>query len=857
MPGEWPGVRAAYRFAAAPEPSLVVRLEFRPERLVDDAASLADAAEAALARIGPMLLEDPGARYALTTSLQPSDDAGLGDGDAIRAALAAFAEAIASALEAILERGSTEGVAAIACTLTAAVSPDQLVAPGDDLIPVTVDLTLSRSAGAIVPVAGAAAPAGETRTESIPPDLEQGLPAFAEAFEATWRGYDGGEGTARLLVRGDTGAAAGALWAMRWSPTAGMHISFGEPAACFALGPLSTRLLSGTATVRTYDADFEPSGFTAEFRGIDLGVWADDFFRALGEVLSPATSAALTRVAPDALASLAADRARLAKAMARGLIPIAAPSSADAEEAARCFEQRLIESPAATYRLGVIQLPATVTTTSAALRFAGDVTDAGGSATLAHRESEAAWHLTFAAVLPEDVTELRLAPRWRARTLERGGERLRFVLPASAPELPMPAVRMPVPARGIPGRPTLNRQAAPQSGAEPSPNGLPRWDYALEIGAETLTPQDDLWLRIEYNLPIEDVPAPPPTVNAVPNALVPLFDALASFHGAWTVLGPAVRDLADEESGHARAARLASAVAERVSAVSRAWEVAGRDGAMPESPPTSLGGDTFVLRFRSLAEGTVEVLCRADETGPGRLIWPTLDGAGPSADPMAAADPPGPGEWLAATYPFSSAGSGRFEITLPAMDVLERQTARARCWGVRNAALPNPAFVCRTAVVEFPSPVFPELTAAPMGPFAPAGTLAATLRPVLELLARPGTATRLRRTLGGTVRYRYPLPGTAGTGMELMAEIPVLRFDRVDLADNDVAGIAGKLAAEIGAWRAAVQPDTPPGAHLAFEYAVWAESAGLADAPPAAPATQLLRLPDVRYDVPPGWWMPE
>lgn len=855
MPGEWLGVRAAYRFAAAPEPSLVVRLEFRPERLADDAASLAAAAEAALARIGPMLLEDPGTRYALTTSLQPSDAGGLGDGDAIRAALAAFAEAIASALEAILERDSIEGVAAIACTLTAPVSPARLVAAGDDLIPVTVDLTLSRPAGAVVPVPGSAVPAGESRTESIPPDLEQGLPAFAEAFEATWRGYDGGEGTAMLLTRDDGAPSAGALWAMRWSPTAGVNVSFGEPSAYFVLGPLSTRLLDGTATVRTYDADLKPSGFTAEFRGIDLEVWADNFFRALDEVLSPATSVALKRVASNALASLAADRARLAKAVARRLIPIAAPASADVEEAARCFEQRLIESPAAAYGLGVIQLPATVTAPAAVLRLAGDVTEASGSGTLARRGSEAAWHLTFAALLP-DATELRLAPRWRARTLERGGARLRFVLAASAPELPLPAVRMHVPARGIPRAPALARQAASQSGADPSPNGLPQWDYALEIGVGALTPQDELWLRIEYNVPLEDVPAPPAETAAVPDALAPLFDALASFHGAWSAFAPAVRRLAVAEPGDARAVRLASAIAERVSAVASAWEGVERGGAMRESPPSARSGDTFVLRFRSLAEGTIEVLCRADETGPGRLVWPTLSGAGPSAGPMAAADSPGPGEWLAATYPLSLSGPGRLEITVPAMDVLERQAARVRCWGVRNAALPHPAFVYRTPVVAFPSPVVPELTAAPMGPFAPAGTLAATLRPVLELLAGPGTATGLRRKLSGTVRCRYPLPGTADTGMELMAEIPVLRFERIDLAENDVAGIAGKLAAEIGAWRAAIQPDTS-GAHLAFEYAMWAESAWLADARPAAPAIRLLRLPDVRYDVPVGWWMPE
>jgi hypothetical protein len=861
-PGEWPGVRATYRFAAIPEPSLVVRLEFRPERLADDAAtpaSLTVAAEAALARIGPMLLEDPAMRFVLTTSLHPVD-AGAGDGEAMRAALAAFAEAIALALEAIRESGSIEGVAALTCTLTAPASPTWLAAAGDDVSPVTVDLTLSRAPGPVDPIVGGETPARETRTESIAPDLEQGLPAFAEAFEATWRGYDGGEGRARLLVRDDAGATPGALWAMRWSPTAGMHVSFGDPAACFTLGPLSTRLLDGAATISTYDADFEPASFTSALTGVDLDLWADTFFRALDQVLSPATAAALERVAPDAAASLAADRARLAKSVARGLVAIAPPSPepprGDAEEAATCFALRLIERPAAAYGLCVIQLPAAVTaTTPAELRLSGDVAGVGGSGALARRGPGAAWHLTFAALPAAGATELRLAPRWSARTLERGGERLRFVLPG--PALELPAVGMPVPARSIPGVPALHRQAASQSAADPPPDGLPRWDYALEISVAALVARDDLWLRLEYNLPIEDDAVPSPAASAaVPDALAPLFEALASFHGAWSTLEPALRDLAAAETGDARAARLARAVAERVSAVTGAWEAVERGGAMPEPPPPTHGGDTFVLRFRSLAEGTVEVLCRADETGPGRLVWPVLNGAAPSAGPMAAADPPGPGEWLAATYPLTSAASGPIEITLPALDPLARQTARASCWQVRNAAFPAPAFVHRTAVAEFASPVIPALTAAPMGPFAPAGTLAATLQPILEQTAAMGAATGMRRMLDGSVRYRYPLPGTAGAGMALMAEIPVMRLGPVDLEAGDAERIAGELAADIDTWRVAIQPDTPPDAELAFEYAVWAESAQ-PDGRSTASAVPLLRLPDVRYAVPPGWWMPE
>ncbi|MEO6218284.1 MAG: hypothetical protein ABIO86_19810 [Sphingomonas sp.] len=127
--------------------------------------------------------------------------------------------------------------------------------------------------------------------------------------------------------------------------------------AGFAPAPVSTRLMSGSVAVRSYnenwvgdDSDILPDTIL-EFTGIDMTAWATAFLGSMDKLFAPDMAAAIATLDPDRAASLARYRRRLAKVIAQTLIPVlVVPGEVPAIEPARTlFHQSLLESLGTAY----------------------------------------------------------------------------------------------------------------------------------------------------------------------------------------------------------------------------------------------------------------------------------------------------------------------------------------------------------------------------------------------------------------------------------------------------------------------------------------------------------------------------
>ena len=125
----------------------------------------------------------------------------------------------------------------------------------------------------------------------------------------------------------------------------------------FAPAPVSTRLMSGSVAVRSYgeswagdDSDILPDT-VLEFAGIDMTIWAIAFLHAMDSLFVPDMAAAIATLDPDRAASLARYKRRLAKVIARTMIPVlVVPGEVPAIEPARTlFHQSLLESLGTAY----------------------------------------------------------------------------------------------------------------------------------------------------------------------------------------------------------------------------------------------------------------------------------------------------------------------------------------------------------------------------------------------------------------------------------------------------------------------------------------------------------------------------
>jgi len=921
-PAEWPGVRAAYRFAPpstdAPA-SLVLSFLFDPGWVGGGGAEPADGdgakrrAREALLRYAAAAaqLADPDTALVVTQSVLPDDGGAVGDGAAIRGELAEFAGRVVAQLQALLADGAAVPVS---LEVPVRLDPTGLARRTDDVFPVAVSLALSRSPERVDPEVRTRAPRTVSAVTPVAPDLdgEAGLARFAAGFEAAFAGFDAAGGTARLAVgHGAPGApepaGSASPWGVRWSAGHGIHVAFpGGDAPCFAPAPLAAGLVDGTARVPTLDpATLEAEYAEHAFSGIDLDDWAGTYLAAVDEVLSPAVAAAVAVLNGAAYRALTDVRRRLATALAGSLVPVFPTLPGDAAAARERLERGALAALAPAHAVSaVVQVPAEVAVAgaaapgSAAPRLCGGVGEpdadgaeerghALGDGTLAVRTTTAAspGFLTFPATAerPGRAAGLELAPRFRPRFVELPGkayvhappEGLRFVLDAPGDTLVPPpgTVGVAVPFRARPPAPVLQEQRAEQAPADDSgAAGAPLlWDYAVTLAHAGEAAQDDLWVSVAWNLPL-DGPGPRALrAAAEPGPAPALFEALASFVAAWPALRPHVAALprapAGGGDGSPAPARVLAALLEQVQPVAWAWSVprgTADGGTDPPAEAPPLAGDTYVVSFAdAFTTGVLRVFARAGEKDghpdPAGIAWPLVDGraSGAVARAADAAAPDDAGCWFSADYPYAPR-AGTLELTWPRLDAAARQTASSSFRTVRNARLrggtqTSPELVFRTAPVSFAAPVVPAIVV-PRRTFAAGAALAATLEEALRPFDAAGSAAGRDRLLDVALTCRFQVPAPEADGEAPWSEVPVLLVRDVLLAPASAARsdaaltlreLAGRLAGDVDAWHAAAAPPTAA-ARLVLDVALRA-SGEEAQVP-------VLRAPELEIEVPAGWW---
>lgn len=941
-PAEWPGVRATYRFAASPS-RLVLSLVFDPARVTDGEDVAEQRVEAALLRYAVVAaqLTDAGTRVEVVQSVLPADGGAVGDGAAIGAELAGFAGRVVAELHAALAGGTA---APVPLEVAIPLDPAGLASRADDIFPVTVSLVLSRPPERVDPRARAAVPGADRAATELAPDLDPaedaggtpaddaGLARFAAGFRAAFAGFDGAGGAALLAVRtgpaGSSGPAGNpVLWGVRWSPAHGIHAAFRPAgAACFAPAPLGTGLLDGTARVPDLHPDtLEATHARRTFSAVDLDDWAGAFLEAMDEVLSPAVGAAVAVLDGASYRALTDARAQLARALAAGLVPVFPSGPAGDPAAARDgFEEGALASLSAAFAAAcIVQVPADVVVAGAAgpasvpPRFLGGVAVAGADATEEHvpagggiglalraTTTEHPGFLTFPATAEEPGRAAELVPelRYRPDVLERPAaadaaavptapERLRLLTgaPGGVLDLPLGRVSILVPLRAFPAAPSLTEHRAEQSpddgtGTAADPPLL--WDYTATLTLPGLAAQDQLWVSLAYDLPL-DGPAPQASRPAAePGPVVALFEALASFTTAWPVLRPHLAALPGRvpaDNGHPAPSRVVAALLEQVQPVAAAWSAlrgtnAG-DAAADAVPGPSLAadappaGDEYVVSFAdAFTTGVLRVFAQgkpAQDGGsdPSGIVWPRIAGreSGPPA-PAGDAAPDGAGGWFAADYAYPAPSNRRsgaltLALTWPRLDAAVRQTARAEFRTVRNAGLragvsTAPELVRRTAPVSFASPVAPTLVVPPRV-FAPGSGLAGTLEEALRVFAAAGSALGGERRLRVAVAYRFPLD-VPGGGDAPWSELPVLLLPDLLLASGSTGSASGtettlrqlaaELATQVDAWYRRTGPSTGP-ARLSLDVALSAGADGA--------RVPVVRAPESVVEVPAGWWPAE
>ncbi|KUZ70388.1 hypothetical protein [Burkholderia ubonensis] len=789
-PMEWPGVRCAYRFEPGRlslsftfDPALVIRTDpalahvrvhgLAAGAVPTDADRARQQIRAALGKYATVVaqLDDPHTSVTLTQSVLPSNGGVVGNGAQIKQALARFAGDNVTELKRALD-GGTPSV--VPLTLPVAIDKTDLAGRTDNLFAVTVTLTFARPPELVDPQARAGMPRaasvamalaadldppaqGTARAQrraaasGAPPVEDVGLTWFARQFEATFAGFDGAVGTARLAVRADAAnlsAADGgaALWGMRWSTTSGIDVRFRANAAhYFTLLPLNTKLMAGPASVPSYDSTLEPTYAPQTFTGVDIDAWAQVFLSAFDEILAPANAAAIAALDGTSYRTLMALKACIAQALARGVAPVfPALSGGDLAAAQDQFEQSVLAALSTAYAISsIVQVPADIAVAgttepgSAPPRMFGGIEANGalngpaGACTLTNAKlpvvastpaNPGLLNFIVTATRPGDEASLHLDLQYGAGFVEHlideaassfgytPSEWLRFVR-----EMPMPfgEIDAPVPMRAFPASPVLQQQRAGQAAAPGSDEAQDmrlRWDYSATLVHAEQDAQDELWLKATYNLPISGAADARPL--AAIGTIEGVFEALASFMAAWPVLRPYVLALPKTAFGPQAQAptpnQVIGALLEQVQRVTRAWAafrgIATCAGvALPRLPAQAVAepakplSNAYVLNFshafdeRKTVQLFAQGMLKDGRCDASDIVWPTINGKTHGAvTPAGSASPDDTGCWFTADYdyaPLPDAAAGALEFTWPGLDVATRQTGHSSWWIVRNANL--------------------------------------------------------------------------------------------------------------------------------------------------------------------------
>jgi hypothetical protein len=842
---EWPGVFARYAFLAGSGGNATLRFEvaFDPAQ--------AGQAPAALERYRTLhgQLTDARTVVSVTTSLAsgPASPA-TANGDDLKTALAGFAGAIVASLD-----PDTAGPSPAPVVLSATVPISHVAELGADLFPIWATVEIGRDE------------APGVSSLLVPAAAEGALHEWALDFEAAFAGFDGSGGVLKVLA--DDPSAPGGVWALRWSETGGVSVSFanagaeaaGAP-AYFSRMPLATRLVLGEAAIHDYAPDGAPAPTprTASFKGADLDGWASEFLKAFGGWLD--LGASIEKLDADLHERLVEAHKSIASALALSVSPTfedqtphgEAPGAGDLEAARTRLRDDLLASlDTDLASAAIVQVPATVAVRSPvqtddpssrpAELIGAPTAEAAGphalsAATLPLANGTPELGFLAAAVDPASSADLRLRALYHVSGVDPLAHEwplLHLVVDDDALHVPMGDLDVPVPLHAYPPRAQLVEQSIGAAHDPPATlSQAVEASYALTL-ARPSAAQDDLHISILLN------GAPPEHDEREPLRGAPLLAPLARLLDFQTryakTAATAIR------AGAPDAAQWARAVVALLEEVTAAW---GTQGSTAETGTSTCD---FVLRV-------------PDQTKPNRLLlwrtgtnltpdpgWPTIEG-------MEGA--PAPDGAMAYTLG-SSADGAQPTLVWTDLSVLTNQSISATARIVRNDCLAgggrshrprttNPSLVYRGPAVAFPAPAVPGLEV-PGRLTIRSTSLGDAVTQLVTGVMQPSAP---EAQVDWDLQVAYSFAPASGEGQP-RSEVPVLRVrTSVTTAATpppDVrtpAQYAAAIEEALADWHRDLAPS---GEGAAVRFAVTLFATG-GDRP-------LVRLPDVEAPVAqPGWW---
>lgn len=708
----------------------------------------------------------------------------------IKTALGEFVTAIIAYLTAITKTPPDTSVSAPSrLILSGIVSTGYISQIEEDLFPVWVSVEMSRSAPPESPEYSY--PDGFLRIVSQVPPLLSGdsdpaaLRTWAVSFEEAFYNFDNQNAllkvaagkpptqisatraTLGMSAAGTVTSTPGDLWALKWSATAGVAVSFPnngtvpkdeEKPIYFAPLPISTQLASGSVDIYGYDKNNGNKNqvvTSTQFTGIDLDGWARSFLQAFEGLLSPELATKIAQLDGESYDSLMAAKEQLANAISSKISWVLKNQMdtgvGDLDAAKDRFREGLLASLNVDFATStIVQMPAVVSvqntfdqddTSSQSPDFFGNPSPSQGSkldtkqytvstAPLPIKAGEngnpAYLNFLIGTVTPGLQSSLDLPFSYdigfidhRFQTSEEKfgylpSSWLRFVVPDTDPnngshpalDVGMGRLEIPIPLRAYPSPPHLVRQTAEPMFANPvTITEALKWSYQLNLVPPSVA-QDDIHIVILGNgANLDDSE----TAKAQDD---PLFAPLARFQDFQINYLSTATDAIMQAT---TPPTWLSSVVSLVQEVAEAWQPKTEEQLAAENlAAASTVPAPFTWEFILQAKDARTLILQWNGSIPSQISWPVMqiEIAGKSPQRVTGA-------------PVSESNPPQCEYDLPSvidnltlvwddLPVIIYQSLSAAAWIERNEILTrqtNPTFVYSTQTVSFHDPVVPLLQA--------------------------------------------------------------------------------------------------------------------------------------------------
>ncbi len=903
----WPGVSSAYEVNPAltgvkvPGANLRVQLSFDSQEWKDASADEKAGAIDRWSLIYDQLTAAQPAVPSLATVLDPGLDS---------ASLAGAVKTFAGQVLTFLENSTP-----VPTDLVKDFLLDRSVPSGwkTDLQEIGVDFVLTRTVTADI---AKKLPAAAKVSTPMKPYMETASPSmrsFAQKFEKAYYQYDGAGGQLKVASGVDSRLNSSTfghptVWATRWRGTKGIQIEVHNDGTTDVPGywappPLSTTLISGSATVTTY-AKFPETNPPQKqrFSGVELDKWGREFLSDIERLFSPELSPAIWDLDKGTTYETAAGRKRSLSADVAGTVgSVYTDDAGDQKAAGDGMHEAMLESLERDYGTSVIaQFQADVTLGASAEEAPPPNlfgSPAAGTTALDHAYSFSPCKLPLAASPPTSWLTTLISARTPAasrflcaKTLEYNigflehdileekakygyvpSSWLAFVLtkdlwPDPAPQntltVPLGKSAVPIPLRSFPPMPQLKSQAAAQSYLPTKIDTIGKallWNYSLSVGLPSAD-QDTLVLMVNFNEKLESVDRAAEVGVGQETGVEELFEALAAY---WVEAPVLEQHLKPEDPNLKDAVAQLNTLAGKVATAWAKWQ-----GQPAPEPPA--GAWTFRIEGiyddpKSLKVAIVASSQPPDDLWPVIKELPNTTAAKPETDSA--------GQVVAWYKRYSSAAAKPTTIDLSWSDlfVLGKQSAVTSAYVERNADLGktkqcdqslaertvNPDFIYRTPVLHFMAPVVPLIQADPEPPLeVKAGAhLADALTTLLQDLRTPYPTTNPAQeelALETAIGYGQALI-VKSENDKLVTERPVFLVDEDVQPDPKAAQTtATALAQALSKWR----QDHHAGGQdvvLSFFVTLFATKINLGKEP--LPLVRITRI-EIKASSAAGWWPP-